>query len=64
MKGIIKKFIEDRGYGFIEAENGNEIFVHKNNMEKEVAIKEGDKVEFDIEQNEKGPSALNVKLIK
>lgn len=64
MKGTIKWFNERKGYGFIESENNNDIFVHKNALESGMYLEEGDAVEFEIEQSEKGPNAINVKKIK
>lgn len=61
-KGKVKFFNHDKGYGFINDEVTKEsIFVHINNIEKE--IKENDKVTFEIEIGPKGPNAVNVKLV-
>ncbi len=58
-QGTVKWFNSQKGYGFIEQENGKDLFVHQN----EVAgfIHEGDLVEFEIGQGQKGPCALKVK---
>ena len=62
LKGKIKRMIRDRGFGFIEAEDGKEIFFHQTGI-VEVSfdeLKEGDEVEFDPEENKKGWQARNV----
>lgn len=65
LKGKIKRMIRDRGFGFIEAEDGKEIFFHQTGL-VEVSfddLKEGDEVEFETEQSPKGARATNVKRI-
>ena len=64
MKGTIKRIIGDRGFGFISAEDGKEVFFHHTAL-KEVefeSLKEGSAVVFDLEQGPKGPRAANVAL--
>ena len=63
--GVVKWFSEKKGYGFIEQEDGPDIFVHYTGIDGSGfrAVKEGDKVTFDIEQGQKGPSAVNVKVV-
>jgi len=61
-KGKVKWFNNSKGYGFIEQDNGDELFVHFSGI-KGVGFKslqEGQAVEFDIEQDAKGPRAANV----
>ncbi len=60
--GIVKWFSESKGYGFIEQEDGPDVFVHHSAIKAAgfKTLKEGDRVSFDIEQGEKGPSAVNV----
>ena len=66
MKGTIKKVIRERGFGFISAEDGREVFFHRSALEEADfdALEEGNSVEFDVEKGPKGPRAVNVTLIK
>lgn len=64
MKGTVKFFNQMKGFGFIAGEDGKEYFVHKSALEEGVNLRENDAVEFDLEQGDKGPKAVNVKLIK
>lgn len=61
MKGTIKFFNAMKGYGFITAEDGSSVFVHKSALAEGMTLHEGDAVEFDVEQGDKGPKAANVK---
>ena len=63
MKGEIKKLIRDRGFGFIRAEDGNEIFFHQSALEGTTyeSLEEGAKVEFSVEQGAKGARAANMR---
>ena len=59
--GTVKFFNNDKGFGFITPESGDkDVFVHSNNLIDNIT--EGDKVSFDVESTEKGPSAINVKI--
>ena len=64
-KGTVKWFNNQKGFGFICDENGKDIFVHYSgvNMEGFKSLNEGDAVEFDIIEGEKGPQAINVTKI-
>ena len=65
MKGTIKRWLDGRGYGFIEPEEGDkDIFVHYSEIKDTSVIEEGQKVEFEVQTTEKGPRAVNVKIIK
>ena len=62
-KGTVKFFNEGRGFGFITPENGGkDVFVHSTAIQGG-GLKEGDKVEFDTQQGQKGPQAANVRKI-
>ena len=61
-KGTVKWFNNQKGYGFISDEQGNDIFVHFSGIKSEgfKALEEGQAVEFDVIDGAKGPQATNV----
>lgn len=61
-KGTVKWFNNQKGYGFITDENGNDVFVHYTglNMEGFKSLEEGQAVEYDVTEGQKGPQAVNV----
>ena len=63
MKGKIKRLIRERGFGFIVAEDGKEVFFHRSALAEGDfdALEEGASVEFDLERGPKGPRATGVK---
>jgi len=62
-KGKVKWFSNQKGYGFITPEEGNDVFVHFSAVQGDgfKTLKEGDEVEFDITQGPKGEQATNVR---
>jgi CspA family cold shock protein len=63
--GTVKWFNDRKGYGFIEQEDGPDVFVHHSGINSTGfrSVNEGDKVTFDIEQGPKGPCAVNVIVV-
>lgn len=62
MQGRVKWFNAEKGYGFIEREDGEDVFVHYSAIQSEgfKTLNEGDEVSFDIVEGERGPQAENV----
>ncbi len=63
--GIVKWFSDQKGYGFIEQEDGPDVFVHHTGINGSgfKTLREGDRVTFEIEQGAKGPAAVNVTVV-
>ncbi len=61
-QGIVKWFNDRKGYGFISQEDGNDVFVHFSSIEATgyKTLSEGDTVNFEIEESDRGPEAKNV----
>ena len=62
MKGTVKWFNAKKGFGFISDENGNDVFVHFSALQMDgfKVLDEGEEVEFDVVNGEKGPQSSNV----
>jgi len=66
-QGVVKWFSDQKGYGFIEQENGEDLFVHYSSIVSQGgfrSLSEGDRVSFDIGEGQKGPAAQNVTKIE
>lgn len=61
-QGTVKWFNDDKGYGFITRESGDDVFVHFSAIQGEgfKSLSEGQHVSFDVEDGERGPQAVNV----
>jgi CspA family cold shock protein len=64
-EGIVKWFSEKKGYGFIEQDEGRDIFVHYSSINSPgfKTLAEGERVSFDVEESDRGPVAKNVNKI-
>ncbi len=64
MNGTVKWFNAEKGFGFIEREGGDDVFVHFSAIQSQgyKSLDEGQRVEFDLEKGQRGPQAANVRL--
>jgi len=62
-QGTVKWFNDRKGYGFINQEEGQDVFVHFSSIDGDgfKSLSEGDQVSFDVEESDRGPEAKNVK---
>lgn len=65
MKGFVKNFNAERGYGFICGQDGEDVFVHFSAIEEEgfKKLEKGQEVEFEVVEGDKGPQAAKVKKL-
>lgn len=64
MKGTVKWFNQEKGFGFITGEDGKDVFAHFSQIQKEgfKTLNENEEVTFDIVEGQKGPQAANIKV--
>ena len=62
MTGTVKWFNAEKGFGFITAENGEDVFAHFSQIQKDgfKSLEEGEAVSFDVVEGQKGPQAENI----
>lgn len=64
MKGVVKKWLYDHGFGFIKSrEIKNDVFCHSIDVHNCYDLDRGDVVEFEVEKTDQGPRAINVKIV-
>lgn len=66
MKGTVKWFNQEKGFGFITGEDGKDVFAHFSQIQKDgfKTLNEGEEVTFDVSEGAKGPQATNIVVTK
>ncbi|MGL5544558.1 MAG: cold-shock protein [Cetobacterium sp.] len=66
MKGTVKWFNQEKGFGFITGEDGKDVFAHFSQIQKDgfKTLNEGEEVTFDVTEGAKGPQATNISVAK
>ena len=64
--GTVKWFNDTKGFGFIQQESGNDVFVHQSDIQSQGfrSLQEGQRVEFELTEGPKGPKAANVRPVE
>lgn len=63
MEGTVKWYNPRKGYGFISGEDGKDVFVHRSSIPEGTYLNEGDKVDYQLEDSERGPQATHIKKL-
>lgn len=64
MKGTVKWYDATKGFGFIQTEENKDVFVHRSGVKDNVfSLEEGQSVEFEIKESDRGPVAINVEVV-
>ncbi len=63
MRGKVKMFNSERGFGFITGDDGKDVYVHSSSIEGGAKLAVGDVVEYEVEQGDRGPRAKNVRKV-
>jgi CspA family cold shock protein len=61
MKGTIKWYNDMKGFGFISGEDGKDVFIHRTAIPEGIDLYEGDEVEYQVEDSDRGPKAKDIK---
>ncbi|MCX6661720.1 MAG: cold shock domain-containing protein [Euryarchaeota archaeon] len=62
MKGTVKWYNDMKGFGFLAGEDGKEVFVHRTSVPAGINLREGDQVEYQVEDSDRGQRATNLKI--
>ena len=60
MNGVVKWYNTQKGFGFIEIDEGKDIFVHRTSVPEDIKLDEGDKVKFETRETDKGLEAISI----